>query len=110
MIYMKEFAKNFYASHQWKSLRNKYFNSQFGLCERCGRPALIIHHKIYLTADNINNPNVSLNWDNLECLCLECHNAEHGYFTQQQADRTYIFDGAGNIVDVIDKQTDAPRM
>ena len=108
MISMKEFAKQFYLSKTWRELRDKYFNSQFGLCERCGRPALIIHHKIYLTADNIGNPDVSLNWNNLECLCLDCHNKEHGYFTKHMADRTYIFDGDGNIINVVDRQTDAP--
>jgi 5-methylcytosine-specific restriction endonuclease McrA len=106
---MKEFARGFYQSKAWRELRDKYFNSCFGLCERCGRPALIIHHKIYLTADNIGNPNVSLNWDNLECLCLECHNKEHGYFSKSDADRTYIFDGNGNIINVVDRQTDAPH-
>ena len=52
------------------------------LCERCmqeGRykPAEIVHHKVYLTPENINNPAITLNWDNLEALCRDCHEAEH---------------------------------
>ena len=38
----------------------------------------IVHHKIHLTPDNINNPAVSLNWDNLELVCRSCHMKLHG--------------------------------
>ena len=27
---------------------------------------------------NINDFNITLNWDNLQALCLECHNSVHG--------------------------------
>lgn len=36
-----------------------------------------VHHKIRLNLGNINNPEISLNWENLECLCKKCHEAEH---------------------------------
>ena len=36
-----------------------------------------VHHKIHLTADNINDASVTLNWDNLELLCKECHDIAH---------------------------------
>ena len=53
-----------------------------GLCERClgkGRyiPGYIVHHKILLTTQNINNPNITLNHEHLEYVCLDCHNKEH---------------------------------
>ena len=52
------------------------------LCERCLARGLIrqgdeVHHKIRLTPENINDPNISLNWENLEMLCKECHEKEH---------------------------------
>ena len=35
-----------------------------------------MHHKIPLTAENITNPKVTLNWENLELLCKTCHDQE----------------------------------
>lgn len=37
----------------------------------------IVHHKIYIGYKNIYNPNVTLNFNNLELLCRDCHNKEH---------------------------------
>lgn len=36
-----------------------------------------MHHKIRLTPANLNNPEIALNWKNLELLCEDCHKAEH---------------------------------
>lgn len=36
-----------------------------------------MHHKIYLTPENINDPSVTLSWENLELVCRECHAEEH---------------------------------
>lgn len=36
-----------------------------------------VHHKVYLTPDNINDPETTLSWDNLELLCAACHSKEH---------------------------------
>lgn len=36
-----------------------------------------VHHKKHLTPKNINDPEITLNWDNLELLCLDCHRKEH---------------------------------
>lgn len=36
-----------------------------------------VHHKIVLTPENINDPTVTLNWDNLVLLCDKCHKAQH---------------------------------
>nr|DAF63864.1 MAG TPA: HNH endonuclease [Siphoviridae sp. ctgn638] len=74
----REFSKSFYNSKQWKQTRKSYILSKFGICERCGKPnSKQVHHKVYLTPENINNPNVSLNFDNLELLCDVCHQKEH---------------------------------
>lgn len=92
---MKDFAKSFYQSQAWKKTRDAFYRSKYGLCERCGQHGDIVHHKTYLTADNISNPDVSLNWDNLELLCRNCHNIEHGYFyKEEQMD----FDADGNVI------------
>jgi len=45
---------------------------------RCHRePGYIVHHKIHLNARNVEIPEMSLCFDNLEYLCLNCHNEEH---------------------------------
>lgn len=79
---MQDFAKSFYKSRRWQDTRAAYLSSKQGLCERCLKkglyhPAVIVHHKVYLTAENIHTPEVSLSWDNLEAVCRECHEAEH---------------------------------
>ena len=40
-------------------------------------PAEIVHHKIHLNAENVSDPSISLNPDNLEALCRTCHGIEH---------------------------------
>ena len=80
---IKDFAREFYSSKAWKGCRGAYASSKRGLCEVCLSkglyvPAEIVHHKIELTPDNIDDPNITLNWNNLQCLCRECHAAAHG--------------------------------
>ena len=75
--------EKFYASRLWRRNREAYAKSKQNLCERCLAKGLIIpgaevHHKKRLTAENIHDAAVALNWDNLELLCEECHKEEHG--------------------------------
>lgn len=82
VIMSKEFSKAFYKSARWLKCRQSYIKSVNGVCERCGNPGYILHHKILLTPENINDPDVTLNFENLEFVCLQCHNMdddnEHG--------------------------------
>lgn len=73
----REFSKKFYNSKAWIKCRESYKQSKFGLCERCGMPGEEVHHKTYLTPNNINDANTTLNWSNLELLCMSCHTKEH---------------------------------
>lgn len=80
---MNSSQRLFYDSEAWKNCREAYRKSKGGLCELClkngiVRAGRIVHHKIHLDADNIGDPNVTLNWDNLELVCMDCHAAEHG--------------------------------
>lgn len=68
---------SFYKSKAWHKCRASYIKSVHGLCERCEKPGHIVHHKIHLNKNNINNPEITLNHNNLEYLCLECHNKHH---------------------------------
>lgn len=87
----------FYHSKAWVKCRNGFMASKHFICERCGDVAVIAHHKTHITPANINDPNVVLNWDNLEALCITCHNAVHGCSTQITQDGL-AFDGNGNLV------------
>ena len=94
---MRDFAKEFYQSKAWRETRAYIFKRDFGLCVRCGKPGEIVHHKRYLTPDNIDDPSVSLNEDNLETLCRECHALEHE--GELPTDRALTFDENGDLVE-----------
>jgi len=59
----------FYDSKAWRRLSKAFLLSKNYICERCGNPAEIAHHKTYLNAGNIYNPDISLNPNLLESLC-----------------------------------------
>ena len=76
------FARSFYVSRPWVKCRNAYRASKGGLCEKCWEQGLIVpgtavHHKIHLTPENIDDPDISLNWNNLILLCDAHHQEEH---------------------------------
>ena len=70
----KDWAKGFYNSKEWRKCRRDYIIFVLGLCEVCGRPGYILHHKTELTPDNIDDPDIAYSWDNLQYLCQDCHN------------------------------------
>lgn len=73
----REFAKKFYKSKAWKDTRDYIFNKYHGLCAECGSPGQEVHHKEFLSHDNINDPNITLGEDNLILLCRDCHHRRH---------------------------------
>lgn len=92
----KKYSKGFYNSAQWIKCRNSFMKSKNYICERCGGVAKIVHHKKHITPMNINDFNITLNWDNLQALCLECHNIIHG---NSQAMATGVsFDENGELI------------
>jgi 5-methylcytosine-specific restriction endonuclease McrA len=94
----REFAKSFYNSKAWKRARTAYIAMKFGICERCGKPnAKQVHHKVWLNENNINNPEVSLNFDNFELVCDICHQHEHNERYSAVADGL-MFDNKGQLV------------
>lgn len=58
---MKAWAKSFYLSAAWEKTRAAYLMSQDYICERCGQPAKIVHHKRWLNRENINDIRVTYN-------------------------------------------------
>lgn len=78
----REFAGEFYKTALWQNARRIYVKSIGGLCERCYSRGIIkhgdtVHHKIHLTPDNINDPDIALNPDNFILLCRDCHAEMH---------------------------------
>lgn len=74
--------KQFYKTKAWQHCRDAYARSKGGLCERCLKQGVlsagvIVHHKVYLSDENFNDPSIALDWNNLELLCRNCHGAEH---------------------------------
>jgi len=101
----KKWAKSFYNSKEWQECRAAYIDLVGGLCERClekGKvnPGYIVHHKTYLTPENINDPEVTLNFNELEYLCKECHDEEHGVGASKEALRKGLeFNEFGELVE-----------
>ena len=98
---MNDKQKSFYHTQAWYKCRDAYSKSVGGLCERCAakgliRPGKIVHHKEYISAENINDPEILLCFDNLELLCQDCHNAEHKLNKTNQEKR-YIVCANGTI-------------
>ena len=97
---MKEYARKFYQSKEWQKARADYLQTVDNLCERCDLEdklslAEIVHHKIYITKENINNTAITLDSSNLEALCLDCHNKEH---IARRPPRRYKFDANGEVI------------
>lgn len=95
---MKPYAEKFYKSSTWEQTRKAYAKSVGGLCERCLEkglfvPGEIVHHKTHISPENISDPNVTLDWDNLQLVCRLCHAEEH----QKDKGRRYRVDEMGRI-------------
>lgn len=78
----REFSRGFYKSYNWKNTREYVFKRDDGLCQDClGRGVVKygeeVHHKIFLTPENINDMNITLAEENLILLCKECHRRRH---------------------------------
>lgn len=94
---MQDFAKDFYKSKTWQKCRQGYIASVGGLCERCLKnglinPAVIVHHKVHITPDNITDPSVTLSYNNLEALCRDCHAIAHAKHVKR-----YVVDELGRV-------------
>lgn len=105
------YRKQFYHSKVWNQVRKNIWLKQNLLCNRCGLPVYvdgisdyipkenrrigIVHHKIYLDNINVYDDNIALDEDNLEGICITCHNKEH--FKTNGIRNNYLFDDDGNI-------------
>ncbi len=91
-------VERFYKSKEWKVARDNYIKTKNGLCERCYKKGIVkpgnyVHHKDYITVNNIHDVSVTLNPDNFELLCFKCHQEEHFPKTID-----YVFDEDGQLI------------
>lgn len=115
----KEFSKEFYNSTRWRKNAKAFAESKLWICERCGnrftkkanieynddtdcmlsrgRQRFIVHHMEPLTPDNIHDEYIAYGWDNLQLLCIECHNTVHA---KRGASRQLMFDENGDLVGI----------
>lgn len=93
---MREFAKAFYLSKEWRRARAYVFTRDAGLCVKCGAIGEIVHHIDPLSPENISNPEIALGESNLELLCRDCHAMAHA--GELATDSELAFDDVGNIV------------
>ena len=105
-------SREIYQSKYWKQIRLSYALSKHCICERCGRPVYVdgitdylpkdrrlryvVHHKTYISDDNITDDDIVYNTDNLELLCIDCHNTEHK--AEGSTKKGLMFDTMGNLV------------
>ncbi len=95
----KRIGDKIYHTTAWRKLRQSYYTSKHGLCERCNTPGDIVHHKIHITRENVDDPYVTLNADNLELLCHDCHNKEHKQ-VHEPVREGFTFDENGQLVEM----------
>ena len=71
----KDWSKGFYNSAAWKKerqavlMRDRYRCTEPG----CYRTAQEVHHIKELTEQNVSDPMIALNENNLRSLCSDCH-------------------------------------
>ena len=76
----------FYTTWTWLKCRTAFAKSKGNLCEKCLSRGIInpgskdrpleVHHRTPITMDNLHDPNITLNWSNLQLLCKSCHDEE----------------------------------
>lgn len=100
----RDFALSFYRGQPWRRTRDAYMRLGHGLCEECLKegvytPAVIVHHKIHLSPENIDDPDITLSFDNLERVCNLCHAKLHPEIYDMDDDTMGTeFDQDGNVL------------
>lgn len=84
--------REFYSSIQWRRCSEVVKREAGYVCQDCGGtygPGNEVHHIQKISPENITDPNITLNKDNLVCLCRHCHIQRH---KQMRSNRRYIVD------------------
>ena len=96
-----EKCEKFYHSTIWRKTRAQFLNTKHYTCEMCGQVGYLVHHKIPLDDNNVDNPKISLDYNNLLCVCKSCHDKIHHRLNGRGNDNDYFkvkFDKDGNVI------------
>lgn len=96
---MQKYAEAFYLGTAWRACRADYLKKAHGLCENClakgiYTPATMVHHIEHITPSNIDNPEITLSFNNLKALCRNCHAEAHA----KAGGKRYRIDGFGRVI------------
>ena len=96
---MQDWAERFYKSKAWQKVRDKVWKRDKGLCQECLKNGIIregdtVHHIVPINQANIGDESVTLNMDNLETVCRDCHAKIHGKYVQER----YKVDELGRVI------------
>lgn len=93
----------FYRSKDWIKFRRYYIDKRQATqgmlkCDRCGKILfykydVILHHKHELDDNNVNDPAIATNEDNIMMLCFKCHNDVHERFSKKHAKKVFVVYG-----------------
>lgn len=100
-----EVAKKFYNSTAWKKCREAYIPTVHGLCEHClakgyEEPGHILDHIVEIDINNINDTDITLSWNNLQYLCMSCHNKKTFKKYDEPVREGFGFDSEGNLIEL----------
>lgn len=93
-------AKKFYNSKEWRTLRARLVVEANFRCAHCGEDylknssLLVGHHMKELTPANVHDASIALNPANIEIICRRCHDKEHRRFEFGGGHNVYIVYGA----------------
>lgn len=71
---------NIYKSKRWQQVKKAVYKRELFTCQHCRfmiRKRPNCHHKTPLTPSNIHDENIVYGLDNIELLCVPCHNKVH---------------------------------
>lgn len=74
--------KQFYNSKEWNLLKEKKLQDEQYRCERCKKLATEVHHIKYI--QTTEGWELRLCYNNLEALCIDCHNYRHSRFQKRK--------------------------
>ena len=99
---MSQFS--FYHTKRWQKLRQRILNRDC-ICQVCytAKPT-IAHHKVWITPENINIPELVWGEKNLISVCQSCHNLiHHGSQDHSCTIEGYEFDENGELKKISDE-------
>lgn len=94
-----DILKSFYNSSRWRKFRAAIISERDPICVDCHKLIVeskeieVDHDPVELTPENVNDPNASLNPDNVKIRCHDCHNRRHNRFGHKAEQGVFLIYG-----------------